>query len=170
MPRATLVSSAGQVTPPAGDSGARPLLTPAMLGLDSGDPQREPFELGCDTQPPDSLLGIQATYTGGDCLPGPPYSPGNLVGFAFPLENDVENGNVTAVKIFFRDLFEPGLTANIYIWEESAGLPDDACGAELFKLIEAPIQSDTAYSVYNLIAPISMDLGDRLWVRFNNQF
>jgi hypothetical protein len=127
-------------------------------------PTLTPFELGCDTQPPDSLLGIQQSFEGGDCLPGPPYAPGNLVGFAFPLENDVEDGLIDEIKVFFRRLYEPGLAVNLYIWEESGGLPDDACGAELFKLLDAPIQSDTAYSHYEVSPPIAMALGQRLWL------
>jgi hypothetical protein len=125
---------------------------------------RQTFELGCDTEPPDSLLGIQANFVGGDCLPGPPFSPGNLVGFGFPLDNTVEDGLITAVKVWFRQLSQPDLTTNIYIWREDGGLPVDACGSELFKLIETPIPGAETYSVFEVSPPVPMSVGERLWI------
>lgn len=119
------------------------------------------IELHCDQVPPDEKLGIQQNYQGGDCLPGPPGSPGNLVGFAFPFDNSIEEGDIVGVRLFFID---PTVSSmNIYLWSGTHS-PRDSCGVELHRLLQAPIQGDSVYSDYVIDPPVPMALGQRIWL------
>lgn len=119
------------------------------------------IELHCDQVPPDEKLGIQQTYQGGDCLPGPPGSPGNLVGLAFPFDNSIEEGDIVGVRLFFID---PTVSSmNIYLWSGTFS-PRDSCGVELHRLLQAPIQGDSVYSDYVVDPPVPMALGQRIWL------
>ncbi len=130
--------------------------------LASGPLAVTPVELFCAPGIPTAKLSIQLAWQGGDCLPGAPGQPANLLGFAFPFVNDVSAGDISRVRIFFIGPTTPSF--NLYLWSDTGGLPDDQCGTELYKLLHAPIQGDSVYSEYVIDPPIAMDLGQKVWV------
>ncbi len=76
-----------------------------------------------------SSLGINgAAAVQGPCLPGAPGTPGNLIGFSFPVAS-CQDGFVKTTSVQFNtaganDQF------HLYLWREQGGLPLDACGLE----------------------------------------
>jgi len=121
-----------------------------------------PIEISCSTSPPEQKLGLQLNFVGGDCMPGGPFTPGNLVGFAFPFDNPTGIGQLTAVRLFFLNL--ESNTFNLYIWNDAAGVPDDACGNERRKMLGVPIQGDSVYTNVTLDPPVAWAAGERIWI------
>jgi PKD repeat protein len=121
-----------------------------------------PTELSCSPNTPDLKLGLQLNFIGGDCIPGAPFTPGNLVGFAIPFDNTVASGQLTGVRIFFLNLQVN--TFNLYVWNDAGGIPNDACGSERLKIIGAPIQGDSPYTDSTFDPPLAWAQGQRLWI------
>ncbi|HWN82487.1 MAG TPA: PKD domain-containing protein, partial [Candidatus Udaeobacter sp.] len=121
-----------------------------------------PIEVTCSTSPPDQKLGLQLNFIGGDCRPGAPFTPGNLVGLAFPFDNPTSGGQLTGVRLFFLNVHADEF--NLYIWNDAGGIPDDTCGNERRKIIGAPIQGDSAYTGIALDPPVTWAAGERIWI------
>ncbi len=116
----------------------------------------------CNPAIPDQKLGIQLNYLGGDCLPGPPFTPGNLVGFAFPFDNPAPGGRLIGLRIFFVSPRVPSF--HLYLWNDALGLPDDTCGGELRKILNVPIGGDSVFTDIAIDPPLAWGVGQRLWV------
>jgi PKD repeat protein len=120
------------------------------------------LEVTCDPAIPDQKLGIQLNYVGGDCSPGPPFTPGNLVGFAFPFDNPPPGGRLVGVRIFFISPRVPSF--HLYLWNDALGLPDDTCGGEIRKLLNVPIGGDSTFTDIPINPPLEWGVGQRLWI------
>jgi PKD repeat protein len=121
-----------------------------------------PIEITCSPVLPELKLGLQLNFVGGDCRPGGPFTPGNLVGFAFPFDNPTASGELTAVRLFFLNL--QATAFNLYVWNDVAGLPDDTCGNERLKIIGAPILGDSVFTDIALDPPVAWAAGERIWI------
>jgi PKD repeat protein len=119
-------------------------------------------EITCSPNVPDLKLGLQLNYIGGDCLPGAPFTPGNLVGFAIPFDNTIATGGLTGVRLFFVSVDASAF--NLYVWSNSGNLPDDACGNERAKIIGAPILGDSVFTDITFDPPLPWLAGERIWI------
>jgi hypothetical protein len=97
------------------------------------------------------------------CDQTPPGDPGDLKGFAFPLESCMD-GAVDRVAINFR-IGEPDVLFYIYLWRDQQALPLDACGLELYAGQHAIQEGGYTFSTYDLCdRGIPLADGERFWL------